>query len=80
MAVAEPVVVGISDISAERARRRSLCGSVNDGLRVGHVVDRGDHAVADAELFVNHFDHGRQAIGGAGGRGDDVDAVPGSYR
>ncbi len=27
MAVAEPVVVGISDINAERARRRSLCGA-----------------------------------------------------
>ena len=27
IAVAEPVVVGISDISAERARRRSLCGA-----------------------------------------------------
>jgi uncharacterized membrane protein YhiD involved in acid resistance len=27
MAVAEPVVVGTSEVSAERARRRSLCGA-----------------------------------------------------
>ena len=27
MAVADPVLVGISELSAERARRRSLCGA-----------------------------------------------------
>ena len=72
MAVAEPVVVGISDSSAERARRRSLCGSVHDGLRVGDVVHRRDHAMPDPESFVDHLDHRGEAVGRAGSGGQDV--------
>ncbi|MCY1267403.1 hypothetical protein D9M70_158370 [compost metagenome] len=35
-------------------------------------MDGGDRAVADAELLVDHLDHGCQAVGGAGRGGDDA--------
>ncbi len=37
----------------ERARRRSLCGGIDDDLGVGQAVDRGQAAVADAQPFVD---------------------------
>jgi hypothetical protein len=72
IAVADPVVVGISELSAERARRRSLCGRVDDHLGVRDVVDRGDHATLDPDLFVEHLDDRREAVRGARRSGDDV--------
>ena len=38
---------------------------VYDDLGVGDVMDGGDGAVFDAELLLNDFDHGSDAVGGA---------------
>jgi len=45
---------------------------IDDGLGVGEVVHGGDHAVFDAEGFVNDFDGGGDAVGGARGGSDEV--------
>ena len=45
---------------------------VDDGLGIGDVVDRGHAAMHDADLLVYHLDHRRQAVGGAGGRRDQM--------
>ncbi len=47
-------------------------GGVDHHLGVGGVVDGGDHPVLDADLLVQHLDHRRQAVGGAGGGGNQV--------
>lgn len=47
-------------------------GSVDDGLGIGEVMQSGEHAVFEAEGLVDHLDDGRDAVGGAGGVGDDV--------
>ena len=70
IAVADPVEVGIREFRADRARRGSLFGSVDDGLCIGHVVDCGDRTVSDAQFFVDDFDHWGEAVGRAGRRGD----------
>ena len=75
IAVALPVVVGCNDSIAERARRRSLVRRVDDDVGVGRVVDRGDLTVADADRLVHDLHHRREAIGGAGRRGQQP--VPG---
>ena len=49
-----------------------LVRRVDDRLRVGHVVDRRDDAVPDADLFMDHLHHRSETIGGAGSGGDDV--------
>ena len=35
-------------------------------------MHRGDHAVFDAEIFVDHLNHGGDAVCGAGCRGEQV--------
>lgn len=49
-----------------------LVGGVDDGLGVGEVVQGGEHAVLDAEGFVDDLDDRCNAVGGAAGVGDDV--------
>jgi hypothetical protein len=49
VAFAAPVVVGIIDSAAARARRRSLCGQVEDVLIVRVRVHGGHEAVPEAE-------------------------------
>src|SRR5690606_24433236 len=49
-----------------------LVGCVEDGLGVGEIVDGGHRAVADTQVFMDHLDHRRQAVGGAGGGGDNA--------
>ena len=65
------------DQAVQRRARAAqvLGGPVDDGLRVGHVMDRGDRPVPDAEALVDHLHHRGEAVGGAGGRRDDP--VPG---
>ena len=45
---------------------------VQDGLVVGIRVNRRHQAMLDAEVIVEHLHHGGEAIGSAGGVGDDV--------
>ena len=45
---------------------------VENHLVVGVGVDGGHHAVFDTEIFMDDFGHRCQAVGGAGGIGDDV--------
>ncbi len=52
-----------------------LVRRVEQALVAGVGVDRRHHAVADAERLVEHLGHGGQAVGGAGGVGDDVVAL-----
>lgn len=44
---------------------------VDDGLRVGHVVDGRDAPSLDPEVFEHDFDQRSEAVRGAGGRRDD---------
>ncbi len=46
-----------------------LVRRIDDDVGVGRIVDGGDLAVADADRLVHHLDHRREAVGGAGGRG-----------
>ena len=45
---------------------------IDDHLGVGDVVDGRDHAMFDAEPFVDDLDHRCQAVGGAAGVRDDL--------
>ena len=72
MALAAPVEVGIMDIEAARARRRSLCGQVEDALVVGEGVHSGHEALLDAEGVEQHLGHRRQTVGGTRSVGEDV--------
>src|ERR1700734_4440301 len=47
-------------------------GGVEDDLIVGVAVDRGHDARGDPEGIVENLDDRREAVGGAGGVGDDV--------
>ena len=67
MAVAEPVVVGMR-LCRRRGHGADRYGGIQDGLGVGDVVDGGHGAVLDTQLLVDHLHHGRQAVGGTGGR------------
>ena len=49
-----------------------LVGGVEDALVAGVGVDRGHDAADDPELVVEDLGQGREAVGGAGGVGDDV--------
>ena len=49
-----------------------LVGRVDNGLGVGQAVDGGQRTVFDTEFLVDHLHHRRQAVGGAGSRGDDA--------
>jgi hypothetical protein len=69
---AAPVVVGIMDIAAARARRGSSVDLVEDLLVVGVGVDRGHQPALDADRIVEHLGHGREAVGGARRVGDDL--------
>ncbi len=44
--------------------------AIHHHLGVGHVVEGGDGAVADAKALVHHLHHRRQAVGGARGGGE----------
>ena len=47
-------------------------GQVKDALVVGVGVNGGHQATHDAELVVDNLGGRRQAVGGAGGVGDDM--------
>src|SRR5579862_2626459 len=49
-----------------------LAGQVERALGIGVGVNGAHEAVLDAEVVQQHLDHGRQAVGGAGGVGDNV--------
>src|SRR5699024_6337763 len=51
---------------------RVLVRAVLQHLVRGVGVHRGHQALDDAELLVQHLRHGGEAVGGAGGVGDDV--------
>ena len=58
----------------QRQHRRAcpaqiLVRRIDDDVGVGRIVDGRDLAVADADRLVDDLDHRRQAVGGAGGRG-----------
>ena len=72
MAVAEPVEVGISDRLRRPRAAQILVRRVEDRLGVGHVVDRRDHPMPDADAFVDDLHHRREAVGGAGRGGEQV--------
>ena len=63
---------GDEGIDGRAGAAEVFVGSVDDGLGVGEVMQSGEHAVFEAEGFVDHLDDGRDAVGGAGGVGDDV--------
>jgi hypothetical protein len=59
----------------ERAAARAaevFVGGVEDDLVVGVAVDGGHDAGGDAEGVVEDFDYRGEAVGGAGGVGEDV--------
>ena len=72
MAVAEPVEVGNERQAGGPRAAQVLVRRVEDGLGVGHVMDRGDHAMLDADAFVNDLHHRGEAVRGAGGGGEQV--------
>ncbi len=58
-----------------RARAAQVLGrAIHDGLSVGHVMDRGDRAMFDANALMQHLDHRGEAIRRAACRRHD--AVP----
>ena len=69
-AAAAPVLVGIIECVAERARRRSLVVDVGQHLVVGIGMHGGHQAADDADRIVQHLGQRRQAVGGARGVGD----------
>ncbi len=71
VARAAPVDDGTMLTAAARARRRSLCGQVEQVLVVGVGVHRGHQAPLDAEGVVEHLDHRHEAVGRARRVGDD---------
>ena len=71
-ALAAPVVVGIIDSAAARARRRSLCGRSRMTLVVRVRVDRRHDAVHDAERLVQDLRDRREAVRRARRVRDDV--------
>ncbi len=72
IAVADPVVVGINELSADRGTTQVLVGGVDDHLGVGDVVDRRDRTALDTDLFVEHLHDRREAVGRARRSRDDV--------
>ena len=73
-ALAAPVVRR-DDVDRRRAAAAPvlLGGAVHRLLRRGVGVDRGHQAGLDADAFLQqHVDDGREAVGRAGGVGDDV--------
>ena len=49
-----------------------LVRRIDHHIGVGGIMDGGDLAVADADGFVQHLHHRRQAVGGAGCRGEQA--------
>ncbi len=49
-----------------------LVRRVDDHLGVGGIVDGGNDAVLDADLFMQNFHHRSQAVGGAAGGGEQM--------
>jgi len=45
---------------------------IHHHLGVGHIVQGGDRTVANAEALLHHLHHRRQAVGGAGGSGEQA--------
>ncbi len=72
IALAAPVEVGIIDSAAARAAVEILVHGVERRLVAGIGVDRGHEAVLDADRVVEHLGDRREAVGGAGGVGDDL--------
>src|SRR5208283_4427524 len=58
--------------SGGAAAAEVLVRRVEHNLVVGVAVDGGHDAADDAECVVEHLDHGREAVGGATGVGEDV--------
>ena len=56
-------------MAAALARRRSLCGQVEQVLVVGEGVHRGHQPALDAEGVVEDLHHGHEAVGRARGVG-----------
>ena len=61
----------------QRQHRRAgapeiLVRRIDHHIGVGGIMDGGDLAVADADRFVQHLHHRRQAVGGAGCRGEQA--------
>ncbi len=46
-------------------------GLIEDALGIGQIVDRGNRTMADPQVFMDHLDHRGEAVGGAGGCGND---------
>lgn len=63
---------GDEGIDGRAGAAEVFVGSVDDGLGVGEVMQSGEHTVFEAEGLVDHLDDGRDAVGCAGGVGDDV--------
>ena len=64
IAVAEPVLVGISDIAASAGSAKIAVVFVENTLGVGNIVDSGYSAVLDTKSFMQHVDDRCQTIGG----------------
>ena len=77
MAVADPVLVGISERLLARARRRSLCGASTTTwvLVMSWIVVMTPCRMPIG--FVNHLDDRREAVRRARRRGEQIDALPG---
>ena len=63
---------GDQGLTAGPGPAQVLVALVDDGLGVGDVVDGGHAAVDDTDALMHHLDHRGQAVGGAGGRGDQM--------
>ena len=72
MAVAEPVVVGMSDRRRRTRPSEILVGHIDHGLRVRHIVDSRNRSMTNPNAFMDNLDHGGETIGRAGRGGDDV--------
>ena len=75
IALAAPVEVGTRLTAGAAGTAEVLVRRVEQALVAGVGVDRGHHAVADAERLVEHLGHGGQAVGRARRVGDDVVAL-----
>src|SRR6186713_2640232 len=71
-AVAAPVVVGIIESAAARARRKSLCGRSRSCWSLVYEWTVVIQPFFDAERLVQHFGDRRQAVRRARRVGDDV--------
>ena len=59
-------------LAAGTSPAQVLVACVDDGLGVGNVMDGGHATMHDTDLLVYYLDYGRQTVGGAGGRCQQV--------